>query len=95
MLIQPLVLLLGQPHEAAMLWSRDALNIGRIMETFEVFVRLANAVVLRTVAVLDIGDTPTLLANDLEGTATFTFLGAFETHKVVLIRFRPWSCEFV
>ena len=88
-LLQLIVLLLGQPHEGAVLGSGDALNVDGIAEVSQMLVGLADAVVLGTVAVLDIGHTPSIIADELESAGTFTLLLALETDVVVLDRLPP------
>jgi hypothetical protein len=48
--------------------SGDALDIHRVVEIAKVLVGLTDAIVLWTVAILDIGHSPCLVANELEGT---------------------------
>ena len=78
-----------------MLGCGDTLNIHGIMEPLEVFVSLADAVVLGSVTILDISHPPTFLTDNLESAAAFTFLVTLETDEVVLVGFWPRSCELV
>ena len=78
-----------------MLRSRHTLDIDRVVEASEVFIRLANAVVLRAVAILDVSHTPTFLAHNLKGTASLALLLSLKTHKVLLVWLRPRSRQLV
>ena len=67
-LLQPLILLLRQAHEGAVLRTGDALDVARITEGAQVLVGLADAVVLRAVTILYVGHAPRAVADELEGT---------------------------
>ena len=56
-----------ESHEGAMLRSRDALDVDGVVEVAEVFVGLADAIVLGTVAILDVSHAPGVVTNQLEG----------------------------
>ena len=50
-----------------MLWTIHALDIARIGEVAHILVGLADAVVLRITAILDVADAPAVLTRNLEG----------------------------
>ena len=74
------VLFLGNSHKTAMLRSRNALNIHRIREITKILICLADTIVLRMIAILDISHTPGIITNKLEGRATLAVLLSFETY---------------
>lgn len=83
---ESIVLLLGDAHETTMLRSRHALDIDRVGEIAEILVGLADAIMLRMVAVLDVSHTPGIVAYQLEGAAALSHLVALEAHIVVIHR---------
>ena len=94
-LLQPLIFFLRQSHETAMLRTCHTLNINRIVKVRQVLVCLTDAVVLRTVAVLDIGNAPSLFALNLECAAALTLLLSLKIHKISLVWFRPWTQQMI
>ena len=72
-----------------MLRSRHALDIDRVGEIAEILVGLADAIMLRMVAVLDVSHTPGIVAYQLEGAAALSHLVALEAHIVVIHRSTP------
>ena len=94
-LLQPLIFFLGQTHETAMLRSCHANNVNRVVKVREMLVGLADTIVLRAVAILDIGHTPSLFALNLKCAAALTLLLSFKIHKILFIWFRPRSCQTI
>ena len=92
---QALIFLLRQSHERAVLRCRDTLDVNGIVEAAQVFVGLADAVVLRVVAVLNVGHTPRLVADELEGTRALAVLAALKRHIVVLHGLAPTGGELL
>ena len=72
-----------------MLRSCHSFDVHRVVEVAQVFVGLADAVVLGPVAILYVCHAPCVVANELEGARSLTFLVALKAHIVVLHGFAP------
>ena len=66
-LLQALVFLFGDAHEAAVLWTCHTDDVLWRMEVAHEAVGLANAVVAGLGGVFDVGDVPGVFASELEG----------------------------
>ncbi len=78
-----------------MLRTRYALDINRVGEIAEILICLADTIVLRMVAILDISYTPGIIAHKLEGRATFAILLSLETYIIILYRFAPTMIQIL
>ena len=67
-----------------MLRSCYTLNIHRIREITEIFIGLANTIMLRMVTILNISHAPCIIANQLECTAAFTHFVSLEADEIIL-----------
>ncbi len=67
-----------------MLRSSYTLNIHRIREITEIFIGLADTIMLRMVAILNISHAPCIIADQLEGTASLTRFASLEANIIIL-----------
>ena len=66
-ILQSFIFLLSKAQERAMLWTVHAFDVVRIGEVAHILVGLADAVVLRITAILDVANAPAVLTRNLEG----------------------------
>ena len=76
-----------------MLRSRNTLDIYRIGEIAEILICLADTIMFRMVAVLDVSHTPGIITDKLEGRTSFCQFISFETYKVIIDRSAPTMIE--
>ena len=78
-----------------MLRAGDPLDVDGVVEVAQVLIRLADAVVLGIIAILDVGHAPGLVADELEGAAALALLLPLEADIVVLHGLSPSAFQMV